>query len=330
MSGSAVWFTWEDHRRSRELADAFGATYWFRDVRAPRAIRYLILSFSTLRALSRARPGVVFCQNPSIMLAALLACFRPVFGYCLVVDRHSNFKLHVKDSWQPKWRIFHLLSRYSVRRADITIVTNEYLKQLLESWGGRGYILPDKLPALPLGEVIDLAGEKNFAFICTFSEDEPVDEVLAAFSAGDPGLHLYVTGNYRKSAKYSAIASAAPANVHFSGFLSERDYQSLLKSVDGLIVITTEEFTLNCGAYEGVALGRPLILGDTRTLRGYFSRGALYVRPEAVQIGQAVRQLVAEQEAMEGEIQQLKTELVEDWQRRFHCLQHLINTGRAA
>ena len=68
----SVWVTWEDHRRSRELAKAFDASYFPIIFNKNRFIRYPVLSFLTIRWLLIERPDLVFSQNPSIVLSFLL------------------------------------------------------------------------------------------------------------------------------------------------------------------------------------------------------------------------------------------------------------------
>ena len=60
-------------------------------------------------------------------------------SYKLVVDRHSNFWFRGGRlrQWLNGW-----LSRYSIRRADITIVTNDELVNDFIDGLGRAFVLP--------------------------------------------------------------------------------------------------------------------------------------------------------------------------------------------
>jgi hypothetical protein len=174
-----IWITWEDHRRSRELSTAFSAKYVFLSCNRSRIIRYPVLGAKTFKLLLSEKPSLVFCQNPSIVLTSLLCILKIFFQYSLIVDRHSNFKFHTSKSMNPKWIIFHWLSKLSLRRADLTIVTNQFLKSYIESCGGKSEILPDKLPSLKSANPQKLLGRVNYVFVSTFSEDEPIHELLA-------------------------------------------------------------------------------------------------------------------------------------------------------
>lgn len=317
MVNNIIWVTWEDHRRSRELAEAFDAKYCPLLDKRSRYYRYVALAIRTLKLLKVERPTTVFCQNPSIVLATLLCLVKRVFGYRLIVDRHTNFKFKTLNSKRPVWLLFNALSRFTTRAADLTIITNDYLKEFVENWGGTGFVLPDKLPCLNLRERRVLDGEYNFAFICTFSEDEPYEDIVQSAHLLSDDVHIYITGNYKKWKRYTSGEITIPSNVHLEGFLKEKDYQALIGSVDALIVLTDMDYTLNCGAYEGVELGKALILSDTPTIRAYFSKGVVYSRYDKQSIAASIALVVQDIDALHEGIAQLKVELLEDWAERF-------------
>jgi hypothetical protein len=45
---------------------------------------------------------------------------------------------------------------------------------------------------------VDLEGEFNVVFVCTFEKDEPYQEVIQAAQMISPSITLYVKGNHRK------------------------------------------------------------------------------------------------------------------------------------
>lgn len=328
MRKDAVWITWERHRRSIELARAFDVKYLEllkSDKDIPfRPLRYFWLSLKTTGIIFRTRPQVVFAQNPSIILAFLLCLLRKVARFQLVIDRHSNFKLPTLQSSNIKWKVFHFLSRFTVEQADITIVTNEFLRQLVNSWGGNGYILQDKLPDISAPQHVDLDGAENIVYVCTFSEDEPVDEILQAARKLDNRFVVYITGNYGSYGNKDAMLESLPDNVRLTGFLPDKQYEQLLASASVVVVITLMEHTLTCGAYEGVSLGKPLVLSDTEAIRNYFSKGAVYVRPCADAIANAIKIAISKKEELGLELIRLKEELRAKWTVNFQNLCKLI------
>jgi hypothetical protein len=317
MKTSKVWITWEDHRRSKELANAFSASYTLFESNRDRFFRYIILAFKTVVFLIKNKPRVVFCQNPSIVLASLLCALKFIFGYQLVVDRHSNFKFHTLQSKHPIWKMFHALSNYSLRKADVTIITNQYLKEFVESKGGVACVLPDKLPEMIFAHEQHLEDGFNITFISTFSDDEPIFEVVEAANILGEGFNVFITGGYRKYKKIEELNAIKPTNAILTGFLPEEKYQEQLASSDLIIVITTFEYTLTCGAYEAVALEKPMLLGETKTIKDYFNKGALYTSLSPKDLAESIRNALKERDKLKLEVKQLKVELIDDWNKKF-------------
>lgn len=312
---NSIWISWENHRRSRELAVVFNAKIIILTSKFPRAIRYILLSTKTLLVLLKEHPKKVYAQNPSIILATILCVAKPLFGYRLIVDRHSNFKLPTLNSKNIVWRTFHFLSKYTTKAADVTIVTNQFLKDLVDNWHGRGVILQDKLPDLNLGEKVELKGKRNIVFISTFSFDEPLQQVFDAVKMLPTDWFVYVTGNPSKYKNLNVLD--IPDNVVLTGFLPEKDYQSLLYTVDALIVLTTLEHTLTCGAYEGLAFEKPMVLSDTAAIKEYFSKGVVYTKPIANDIADAVNHLINDIDKLSQDVKVLREELLVDWEKRY-------------
>jgi len=323
-SRRTIWLAWESQRRTNELAAALDIPLCRYTSDLSYGFRVLSLTIRTLLELMRVRPHKVVVQNPSQVLTALLCFLRPLFRFRLIVDRHSNFKFDTMSIPSLKYKLFHILSKYTVRKADLTIVTNEFLKEVVEQWSGKGFVLPDKLPALDLAGTISLPGERNIVYICTYSGDEPVEEVLEAARMLNPSTVIHITGDYRK-AKTGTVDSA-PSNVLFTGFLDEKDYQSLLRSCDAVMVLTTQDHTLLCGAYEAVSLGKPLILSNQPALMSYFRKGAVYTENSAENIAGAVETTLNRCTILETDIKELAVLLKDEWQVRFDQLVALIDS----
>ena len=286
MRGAPIWLTWEDHRRSRELAAALNATYIPLLVDLPRALRYIILAPKTLAAIARYRPRLIYCQNPSIVLTALLAITRRFHGAPLVVDRHTNFRFDTLRSRSPIWRLYHVLSRLTDRLADLTIVTNEFLADWVKADGGRAVVLTDPLPNIAPSNRIYSGGEPaHIVVVGSGARDEPLPEILDAASSLGSRIHVAITSG---GAKKAATRYLVPANVNFPGFLPYEDYLDLLRSADLVVVLTKQAHTLCCGAYEAVSLHRPMVLSNFDTITNHFSRGAVYASPTAASIAKEI------------------------------------------
>ena len=310
-----VWLTWQDHPRSRTLSREFSAQYVVFKYSGFNIFRYLILSFKTLYFLLKFRPKVVFCQNPSMVLNALLCLFKPLFKYFLVADRHTNFAFRHASSFQLKWIIFRAISNYNIRNSDIMIVTNDFLKKYIDCLGGNGFVLPDKIPSLAHGfDPITLKGKFNCFFVCTFSDDEPYAEVFEAARKVPANWYIYVSGNFKKLKMEKATI---PENIVLLGFLEDEEYIRYLRSADCVMVLTTLDFTLNCGAYEAVAAKKPMILSDKETIRNYFNKGAVYSGSRCFAIEESLRFMFQKSQELQPMVEILKLELEEDWRKRF-------------
>lgn len=310
-----VWITWENHRRTTELVDALGdVRLYVLQLEAVRPIRYAWLLSRSLFVLLKERPDIVFIQNPSMVLALFMATIGRWFTRYLVVDSHNEGVLpfHAKHRWLlPLYRLVQ-------RRADVTIVTNEKLGAIVRQNGGHPVVLPDRLPRFDTPRMTQLEGDVNIVFICTFEKDEPYRQVIEAAALIDEGARIYVTGRYQK-APAELVRSADP-KITFTGFLSESDYAALLNSCDAVMDLTLMEDCLVCGAYEAVSLEKPMILSDTKALKGYFSAGAVYTGNTPKDIAQAVRRFSRDKDQLCADVRSLKTSLGLHWQEQANHL----------
>lgn len=317
---NTLWFTWENQRRNRELSKALEARlYEFKeidDIRNP-AVKYSKGLAKTAKALLDERPSLVCCQNPSIVLSAFLVTIKKAAGFRVWVDAH-NVGLFPKEG---KSFILGLLSRYIQKAADLTLVTNEQLKNHVEKNGGRAFILQDRIPDIPQRVPITLEGKYNILFICSYAEDEPYHLVFEAAANLDSDIHIYVTGNFKKK-KIDPLS--VPANVTLLGYVSEDEYIDMLNSVDATIDLTTRENCLVCGAYETISVEKPQILSDTHALRSYFNKGAVYTPHSAKGISDAVQTLILNKSLLKKEAKDLKQERQVQWEGKLSALKSLM------
>jgi len=209
----------------------------------------------------------------------------------------------------------HWVSDYSIRKADLTIVTNEYLRGVVESKGGRAFILEDRVPEFVCGDLPKLSGKVNVVCVCSYSWDEPIDEMLKAAESLPKTWAVYVTGQYEKWRKTSDWKTA-PENIHFTGFLHNEDYERLLLACDIVVVLTTQEHTLTCGAYEAIAAGKPMVLSSTQTIKDYFTQGAIYAHPVSASIGSSIETAVAQKRELRIGVKAQRRRMAGDWEEK--------------
>jgi len=297
--------TWSEHRRMAELCAGLGLELVILGTVRRGALRYLLLGRQTMTLLWRRRPAVLLVQNPSLVLSALCAVMRKLLGYTLVVDAHNEaVEPYVNRQWWVKW-----LSRWVIRHTDLTIVTNRQLATQVASQGGRPFTLADRVPVPLGGATRSLDGTFNAVLVATFAADEPVAAVLEAVRGID--IQLYVTGNHVRLDP--GVAAGAPPNVRFTGFLREPDYWGLLRSADAIVDLTLMDNCLVCGAYEALALGKPMLLSNNSASIELFGDCAVYTDNSPPDIRSALERLKLEHGRLRAAAERRRSELADQW-----------------
>jgi glycosyltransferase involved in cell wall biosynthesis len=313
-----MWVAWEKHRRSLELCDFLSIKPHIFDNNLPRFIKYPILLTKTYSLIKRKRPSTLIVQNPSIILTLLACIIQWRFGYKLIVDTHNAGLM--TDIFILKACSF--LYRYFQRKADMTIVTNEALSEIVDRHNGIPYILPDRVPNLRNVRCRRLNSKYNVVFVCTFGSDEPYKEVFNAAEFLSTEITIYVTGDYNKLP--GRMIKTVPHNTVFTGFIADEAYCSLLFSADLVLDLTFRENCLVCGAYEAVSVGTPMVLSDTKALRQYFYKGAVFTVNAPKEIAKSIMTALNNIERLKLEIKELKEELYHTWFARAERFKKLI------
>ncbi len=321
-----LWLVWENQRRSKVLAAHFGCT--LHEIVHEGLLRYPLSVFHTFRILWRERPSTIFVQNPSMILAALAVLWGVTTRIQVVVDRHSTFLLNRTYRMSPWLLLFRALNRLTLKYANLTIVTNEFLADLVLRSGGTPVVLPDKLPNVvsePFARYPVLSSSRNILFVSSFAEDEPLAELIEAVSqVRERLLHVYVTGKLKKAP--ASIVAAAPKNVTFTDYLSDNDYVRLLRSVDMVVVLTTADHTMLCGCYEAIAAGQPLVTSRKDVLRSYFT-DAIFVDNTSTQIAAALDISDDEIAASRLRTEKMKDRISSSWLSQSQKLEAIIDEG---
>ena len=318
-AGKAIWITWERHRRTQELSRALGTELFELTSGLPRILRYVALLSRTTVCVARHQPSILVIQCPSVVLGLWALILKQIFRFSLVADLHTEaVRPYIVSS-----PVYGALFRLVHRAADICLVTTANLKRIVEGAGGRAFVLPDKVPDLPpLSAAVPGKSRRQAVFICTYARDEPYLEVIEAARALDSLVTIHITGDYR-GVKRSLPASPA----HLTGFLPEAEYVELLGTADLIIDLTCLEDCLVCGAYEAVALGKPLVTSDTVALRNYFRVGTVYTKHDPQSLAAAITYALAQRERLAAEMETLRLELARDWKRRGDALRRALQLG---
>jgi glycosyltransferase involved in cell wall biosynthesis len=223
-------------------------------------------------------------QSPSLVLSLLALALRPFLRYALVVDAHNE----AVEPYLHPGALMRMLTYLVLRRADLVVVSNPALVSRVESRGGRALSLPDRIPTAPAhAPAAKDASVFQVVVISTFADDEPIESVIESARAAADGVRYAITGN---PARLSArVRAALPANVRLTGFLPEEEYWSLLAASDVIMDLTTMDDCLVCGAYEGIAVGNPLVLSNNRASVELFHDAGLFTDNSVASLASVVR-----------------------------------------
>lgn len=315
-----IWIAWETHRRTIELARSFGCKLHI--VEYHGISRYPKCIIKSLHILLKRDYTIAFVQNPSMILALLACIVTKIVNKPIIVDRHTTFLLNARRKYIPRRILLRVLSYVTIRLANITIVTNDYLAELVKKDGGRPFVLPDKIPVIRPSGKVGLEGKTKLLLISSFGKDEPVAEVINAVNDLEAeGIVLYITGDYKKLDP--KIYQKASANIHFTGFMPESEFNNMLFSVDVVLALTKSDYVMLCGCYEAVAAEKPLVTSHKKVLLEYFTR-AVFTDNEQNSIRENIRRASREKKKLKGKMVELKKELEENWKHRGDMLEKQV------
>ncbi len=280
-------------------------------------VRYALQALLTWGTLFHERPRAVLVQNPPIFASLCAWLYCALTQSTLIIDSHTDaLKGRI---WQ--WSL--PLHRFLSRRAKATMVTNPYLAQLVQGWGARSQIVVDVPSELPMGMPYPVGHPFNIAMVSSFAPDEPLEEVTRA-AEGLPDVGFYVTGDPKWG---SGHLPPRPMNVHLTGFLSDDDYYGLLRSVQAVMALTTEDHTMQRGACEAVWLGQPIITSDWPVLRQAFHKGAVHSDNSTEGIRAAIIEMRARHQELTQEVLVLQQERQQQWEQVVQELQAMLVTS---
>lgn len=316
-----TWISWETHRRTREICDYLDIENKVFSSKRSRWLRHPVAIGKTINYLFQKKPRTVILQCPSVFLGLIGCLLKPFLRYTLIVDAH-NAAL-IPDA--PILQRFYFLYKIVHRFADVVVVTNEHLIDIVTRNGGRAFVLPDRLFEPPTLEPTPLRNKHNLAFVCSFDVDEPYREVFEAFR-NETDTTLYVTGRAPQEVleQYKDYK-----NIVFTGFTPLKDYLTLLRSVDGIIALTTRENSMLCAANEAVSFEKPMIISDSDYLRGYFAKGAVYTANTAPAIQESYKAFIQIYDKLQTEVSLLKPQLSYAWEKQGKKFKTLVHSPKS-
>ena len=318
IKNKRIWISWEKQRRTIELAQHFECLLFI--IEHHGLARFPLSILNTIKVLKSEKPEILIVQNPSMILAAIGCLYKKLYRKVLVVDRHSNFMINKNYNSFAYKIMFKALNGFTLKNANLTIVTNRYIADSVKRFGGKAFILQDKIPNLKKSSMLQLKGKLNILFIASHKPDEPLEDMIEAMNILDDNIYLYITGNYNKEKK---IRLNSPQNVVFTGYLPEEQFNNMVYAVDIVIALTKIDYCLLCGCYEAVAAGKPLITTNTKTLKEYFP-AAVFVNNTYKEIAKGIEKIYKNINEQQRNIILLRNEINKSWQKQILLLEEML------
>lgn len=298
-----IWLTWEFQRRNRTLSSKLGADLHEIVVEGSRFKRYPHQIYRTIKVIFSKKPAILFVQNPSLLLAGICVFLSKFLNTIVIIDAHNAgiFPL------EGKFSLLNKIAAVTNSLADKVIVSNPPLIKFVKKDANDVFAVPDPIPSI--NKSSDYSFDKsifNLVFVCSWANDEPYAEVLKLAENISEKVHIYITGNSR--GKEKLVCPDLPKNVTLTGYISDSEYENLLASCDAIMVLTKRDNCLVCGAYEGVAVEKPMILSRTKALVNYFSKGCIYTDNTEQDIESSIVNVLSNHEHLLSEIKKLKLE----------------------
>lgn len=260
-------------------------------------------------------------SNPSLVLGFLLVILRPFLKFRLVSDAHYA-GVRALDGTAVMQFLLDLHNRW----VDLVIVTNQGHASRVSGLGTSVFVCPDPLPVIPRANEPEIVpAGRSVLLICSFDKDEPFEAVFEAFrQLESEGYRLYVTGRFERA----GVRPEAYPWVEFLGFVSDETYYAYLRACDVIMDLTTSEDCLVCGAYEAIAVEKPLVLSATKAQQDYFADSAIYCSVDdlsIVAIAASVREAYDRRGRLPDNVRQWKARNAEAMTLTLRSLEELLD-----
>lgn len=311
--------------RSRELAAALGGdaiiVYPLQSARpAAKALRYLVSIPLTFARLLAARPSAVVVQNPPAFAAACAWLYAVIARIPFVMDVHpGGFGLQ-GDALSAR---LLPITRWLIRRARATLVTESTLAAQVRAWGGEPLIVHEAPPAWRLDTPLQRDGAGEVLLIGTFGRDEPIE--LAVRAATTAGVPLAITGDLADAP--AALRDAPPSGVRLTGYLRGDAFVRALESAAAVLVLSTEPTSVPRAGYEAVRAGRPLVISRSDATVEAFPR-ATHVDHDVEPLAAALRRVIATPPS-DAQLQRARVALEAQWDAQRDALELALQAGTA-
>jgi hypothetical protein len=323
-----VFLVWNSHGiRAETISRYLGACLYFLYT---TPARHASLFVKTLNILRKDKPKLIICQSPPMTCSLVALVYRYVFAKgvrCeIFIDAHGH-------AFYKPWSRLKFLSKFIMKKARLVIVSNaEEQNSIIHDYDIKPVVLEDPIPLFDSTIYPEKANRKKWQNSDSENDNDkifkvavinpfryaPLREILNAASELTGVTKFYITGDYSKTNK--SLLATKTDNAIVTGFLPLQEYAALLRHVDAIIDLTTDQATMLAGAYEAVALEKPLITTYNSPLRRYFNRGTLHVNNSTSEIKEAITLARERKTQLQREMHELKLERQNEWEQKFSSL----------
>ena len=322
-----IFLRWGDQRnRVDDLVARWGdfemvELHWQPPASFFRILRPFLLFLRTLRALRRHHPRQVLSHHTQPFCSLACVLYARFAKIPVVTDCHNG------PFVDPIWQRFPLrqIHRYVFRRSTANIVHNEaMLEHVTEDLAiERRFIvlrdaIPDTAARVPRGEACE---RPTVLFICSWSPDEPMEQVVAT-ARQMPEIDYWVTGRPRDEVLRQL--GDLPSNLRLLGFVSDDNYDVLIRRVNVALVLSTRDRVLTHACHEAIGAECALVISDSPTARAYLRAGTHFVENDAASITRGVRSALQSHEELRAEMAELKLQLDAEWQQQSDAVRAIL------
>lgn len=306
-----TWLSWHWHQRTKAITREWGIEWIMLDTHRHGLARYVELLGRSLKALWQLRRSTVIVQSPSLLLATLAVAVAPALRLRLIIDAHNeSVKPFAQDA-----AVVRQLIRLVVRRAEMVIVTNDELAEIVRANYGRPFVLPDAIPVAPPDDSRPPRCPLPVVLvICTYAADEPVVAFIETARRLVGLAEVRLTG--RPPSKAQDLLKSAPDNLKPLGFLSESAYWAELRNAQCVVDLTLKPNCLVCGGYEAIAVGKSPILSDDVSGRRLFGGVATFVDNTVEGLTNAILERLSGSEIPADSIYGFRDQYICQWRLR--------------
>jgi hypothetical protein len=316
MPGGRVFVAWTAFQRRVESigTELEMSLLWLPVSKKNRFLKlssYISCMVRAFSALWRAAPSEIWVQVPQVpaLYPALLVRGLMRRPPVVVADCHNAMFRRPWTAWPFAFAVLN--------RCDAVVAHNAAVARTAVELGIRPEKLwvvedpPARFEALPIYRASRPDGP-TLLFPASYSKDEPV-EALVELARATPEVTYMFSGSREKFEARTAELDV-PRNVSPTGFLSLREFDSLLHAVDGVVALTTLSDCQLSACGEAVGAGKPMILSDTPVLREQFPVGAIHINvADSGTAARQVREFFANLETLRTQIEVMRDEKRREW-----------------